>query len=71
MSNQQRSRYNSTMPTERRGRPRVKKPAEGTVRVQIRLPTALFDEVEAAAEKDDRSRDQWIRRAIEAALGRK
>lgn len=50
------------------GRPRLAKPADGTTRLQVRIPPDLVAKIEAAAAKDDRSRDSWIRRALEAAL---
>lgn len=53
-------------PARKPGRPRSTD-AE-TIRLQVRLPAPLVAEIEDAAAADDRSRDAWIRRAIEAAL---
>lgn len=47
------------------GRPRGDGPI---VRVPVRFPVALLAKVEAAAKKDGRSRDEWIRRALAAMV---
>lgn len=50
---------------KRIGRPRS---LNGTARILVRVRDDLLDAIEAAALKERRSRDEWIRRAIEAAL---
>lgn len=42
-----------------------------TVRFLTHMPPALFAQVNAAALKDGRSRDAYVRRALEAAVGRR
>ena len=46
------------------GRPAIR-PAP---QIRVRLEQAIIDRIDAAAAADDRSREAWLRRAIEAAL---
>lgn len=55
-----------TPPQRGPGRPRR---TDGeSIDVRVRMPPDLLERVEAAARDDERSRDAWIRRALEAAL---
>ncbi len=53
-----------TQPVTPRGRPA----SPEMVRMLVRVPRALYDRIEQARARDDRSRDVWCRRALEAAL---
>ncbi len=62
------SKTTTATPKPRRGRP----PGDGpTARMTTQMPRELFERVEAAAKKDGRSRDAYVRRALEAAVGKR
>jgi metal-responsive CopG/Arc/MetJ family transcriptional regulator len=51
-------------------RPGPARATNGDVRIHIRMPAELADWIDRCAEQDGRSRDAWVRRALEAAVGR-
>jgi len=52
-------------PAPRKGRPEGGK--DDTADLRIRVPRALLVRIDAKAAEDDRSRDAWVRRLLDAA----